>query len=361
LTPWRGGRPSEGSRRLNSVGGKLSPAAEPPVSAHRTPDTPVADAIAASICLPVIFEPWSIGGELHVDGGIVSNLPAWPFDEERELDPEALTIAIEIATDAPAEQLNRFNWPSAAIQTGLFGSGELNLRVSGQAERLLLSSSLDVLEFDLDRPRIRQEVLDAGRAASVRLDKRLFRLPQLYRDACGVTQGLVDDVISTVARATKGRTRVALALPDRDYHRSLRLRYSTGYADDHDEALLLPVDGSLAGKAWLAKQSHFEVAPLPAAINLSGPANRLRRKAQWSDLAWMLCIPIFESSNNEPRLVVQIDGSGRLPRSRAVAAAVTEIERDVTDFFNLIIRELAELEDDNGLAEHEFSQAGDAA
>ena len=62
-------------------------------SADRTPTTAVADAVAASICLPIIFRPWAIGDELHVDGGIVSNLPAWPFDEERELDPGALTIA----------------------------------------------------------------------------------------------------------------------------------------------------------------------------------------------------------------------------------------------------------------------------
>ena len=86
-----GTRPS-----LKIVSANLSKGKLQLFSPERTAAIEVADAVAASICLPVIFGPWNIAGELHVDGGIVSNLPAWPFDEERELDPEALTIAVEI-------------------------------------------------------------------------------------------------------------------------------------------------------------------------------------------------------------------------------------------------------------------------
>ena len=44
----------------------------------------------------MIFRPFEFGSSLFLDGGLVSNLPAWPFDEERALDPDALTIAVEI-------------------------------------------------------------------------------------------------------------------------------------------------------------------------------------------------------------------------------------------------------------------------
>lgn len=97
-------------------------------SPERTPNVPVADAVAASISLPIIFEPLIIDENLHMDGGIVSNLPAWSFDEERELDPDAITLAIEIQTATERRILNRLNWLGAFIRTGLFGSSELTCR-----------------------------------------------------------------------------------------------------------------------------------------------------------------------------------------------------------------------------------------
>ncbi len=49
--------------------------------------------------------------------------------------------------------------------------------------------------------------------------------------------------------------------------------------------------------------------------------------------------------------MVQIDGDEALPVTSAVEEAVTEIEKQVTEFFSLIISELSELEDDDGLEE----------
>jgi NTE family protein len=106
----------EGRPSLKIVSANLTRRTLHLFSPERTADTPAADAVAASICLPVIFSPWKIAGELHVDGGIVSNLPAWPFDEERELDPEALTVAVEIQDTAENGSLSRFTWPSVAIR-----------------------------------------------------------------------------------------------------------------------------------------------------------------------------------------------------------------------------------------------------
>jgi NTE family protein len=319
-------------------------------SPTRTPNCPVADAVAASICLPLIFTPWRIDGHLHIDGGIVSNLPAWPFDEDRELDPEALTIAVEIAGPFEARRLNRFTWLPAAIQTGLFGSGELNLRVSGQAERLVLRSRLKLLQFNLTQRQAADEVADADRAASVKLDKRLFRRPKLYRDACSVTQALVVDVLESVLPKAVGRVRVAVSMPDHDYYKSLRLRFAVGFDDDPDEGVLLPMDGSIAGEAWRSGRARLEIAPVAPSLNLPGPENRMRRKLLWKEMKWVFCIPISDSDSGAVRLVVQIDGSIPLRRTKAVAAAFDRIDRDVTEFFNLIIRELAELEDGHGLA-----------
>lgn len=341
----------EGRPTLKIVSANLSKRSLQLFSPDRTPKVAVADAVAASICLPIIFEPWRIGTSTFVDGGIVSNLPAWPFDEERELDPQALTIAVEIADTSNAPIVRRFNWIPSAIRTALFGAGELNLRVSGQAEQLVLESSINLLQFDLDVEQARQEVRDGQAAASVRLDKRLFRRPELYRNACEVTRGLAEDVIESALEIRAKRVRVAIAVPDRDYHHSLRLRFSTGYEEHADEGMLVPMEGSVLGEAWLSQESRFELAPFPEELDLPGDANRLRRRLRWPKLAWQLCIPILDE-NGRPRFAVHIGGDAKLEPDERLEIAVTEIENAVNEFFRLIIQELFELEDSDGLEEH---------
>src|SRR5262249_1903093 len=47
------------------------------------PHMPVADAVRASMSIPFFFRPHWSGSEVLVDGGLMSNFPAWVFDEER--------------------------------------------------------------------------------------------------------------------------------------------------------------------------------------------------------------------------------------------------------------------------------------
>jgi len=316
-------------------------------SPERTPEMPVADAVAASICLPLVFSPWSINEEMHVDGGIVSNLPAWTFDEERELDPEALTIAVEVEVQPESRRLSRFNWAAAAVRTGLFGSGELNLRVSGPTEKLALPTRFGLLDFDKSAAVAAAEVNEVATAAGVRLDKRLFRLPEVYRNACQVAQALAQDELGIAPGGGQHqrRIRVAIGRLDRGYRHSLRLSYSVGFEDDADEAALVPIEGSVAGAAWQARQSRLEVVPFPPELDLPGRENRLRRKLRWSGLAWTMCIPILYNETGSPRLLVQLDGNWCLDRTSATADAFGVVEGAVKDFFGRVLDEL-ELEGD---------------
>jgi NTE family protein len=315
-------------------------------SSDRTPQVPVADAVAASMCLPVIFQLVAIDGELHVDGGIVSNLPAWPFDEERELDPEALTISVEIEDDPRKKKLDRFSWMPAAISTTLFGSAELNLRIAGPAEQLALPTTFDVLDFDKPASAVAAEVSNVAKAVSVRLDRRLLRLPEIYRDACKVIQTLALDALGLPAggAGNASRVRVAIGKLERGYVNSLRLSYSVGYDEDPDEGILVPIKGSVAGAAWRDRQSLFERHPLPADKDLPGPANRLRRKCRWVGARWIMCIPIMDGKG-EPRLLVQIEGNQAVRQSARTDTALQVLEGAVVEFSDLILNVLNELEE----------------
>lgn len=344
-------------------------------SAERTPDTPVADAVAASICIPFVFAPWPVGADaaLHVDGGIVSNLPAWAFDEERELDPDALTIAIEIA-DTPGQSApGPYTWIPAAFRTALFGSSELNLRAVGRAELIELETTIGLLEFDLSKAEIAKRVAEAANAARFAIDRRIFRRPELYRRACDttriLTQAVFDEAAAVMfaAGSRRGRVRVALAMKDELYFHSLRLRFGVGFEDDADEAILLPIEGSITGAAWSGGEAQFEIRPFPSDLNLSGDANRQRRRLVWRNLAWTICIPIYRDGASAPaastggpgghlsppEFVVTIDGDDMLRDEDEAFEVVSSLVDQVRDLFSEILLELQELEIED---EHETPQ-----
>lgn len=118
--------------------------------------------------------------------------------------------------------------------------------------------------------------------------------------------------------------------------------------------MLVPIAGSVLGEAWCARESRFELSPFPPELDLPGDANRLRRKLRWPKLGWQLCIPILDSQNRA-RFTVQISGDAKLrAEDPRLEDAITEMENSVKEFFNLIMQQLSELEDDHGLEEHHF-------
>lgn len=337
---------------LKIVGSNLSTRRLMLFSAETTPDVPVAEAVAASISIPLIFEPQTIDGDVFVDGGLVSNLPAWPFDEERSLDPDTVTLAFEIADDtSPGGKVGRTNWLPAAIRTALFGSGILNLRAVGRFELIALKTELDVLDFDLGKEAVFKQVEDATTAANLELDRRLFTRPALYQKACETVVALVGEILDgtpVVRRLPPGkrRVRVSLAMPDEGHTRSLRLRYGAGYGNDLDERILLPMNGSVVGQAWTRREDCFEMAPLPPDLALPGRANRFRKQQIWQDMQWVLCVPIFredDGADADPAFVVSIDSNERPDGNEHINDFQDILWAVVIDSFDKLLVELKEL------------------
>lgn len=319
-------------------------------SAERTPDVAVADAVAASIAIPVLFRLPRIGGEVHADGGIVSNLPAWPFDEERELDPDAFTIAIEIAEGAAPALTGSRSWFGSLVRTALFGSSELNLRAVSRSETITLETDVGLLDFDRRREDLMATVASGTRAAEATVIAELFDRPAIYREACVVTRKLVDEIFAAqpsllAAGARTGRVRVALAIPDGGHTRSLRLRYADGYDGCPDERILLPIEGTVAGKAWAEMSPRFEVAPLPAELSLPDPNDTLRRALVWKTLAWIICIPIStnDAIGAKGLFVVTIDGDEVLSGTSELEEAIGAIVDTTEAFFADVVTELRAL------------------
>jgi NTE family protein len=231
-------------------------------SPEQTPNTLVADAVAASICLPVIFRPFKFGSSVFLDGGLVSNLPAWPFDEERALDPDALTIAVEIIDTTSNAPVSSAGWLGAAVKTAIFGSSILNKRAVGRLEVVPMETQLKVLDFDIGADAALKAVAEATSYARARIVQRLLEGPSVLREATRdvyvLTRAVLEEQGSIFASGTlTGRIRVALAIKEAGLYRSLRLRHGIGYEEHTDEAMLLPMEGSLAGRTWLGREPTF--------------------------------------------------------------------------------------------------------
>jgi NTE family protein len=251
---------------------------------------------------------------------MVSNLPIWPFDTERALDPNAVTIAVEIVQKSTARNKSGFGIFSV-IETALFGASILNLRAVSDLVTIRLPTSLDTMGFGASYDTFLREIEAATQYARAQISSQVEDFPNLCRSAGSSAQQLVFDVLTFLAWPENGgsenaqRVRVSLAMPEGDNISSLRIKYCIGYDEDYDENILLPVDDSVVGYAWKTGKSIFECLPLRRDIDLAASRSRATRKRVPKDLKWFFALPIFDSlvgdaNPTRPEFVVAIDGTG---------------------------------------------------
>ncbi|CAM3356297.1 hypothetical protein BZK31_20735 [Pseudomonas floridensis] len=268
---------------------------------ERTPDTPVADAVAASICLPVIFRPWELkfrrGTEnldryvsgRFFDGGLMSNLPAWPFDEERLIFPGTTTIALGISPEVVSGPLKPKHWLGSIINAIVSGTGEIHTRAVGRIIKIPLRCRLNLLEFDAPINKIYDEVRRSRHQVTHQLRKELTTYPALIDDATQVLHAGVTAQLAVYQGRwfseplTDHTIRVAIAAQRSGAMNSLSLVSGAGFSDQHpDNRITLPLSGSAAGIAWA---EGAVAAALPWDDDMA--LHALDR--MWEPVKWFMC------------------------------------------------------------------------
>jgi EmrB/QacA subfamily drug resistance transporter len=127
---------------------------------HRT--GPLADAVFASVRLPVVFSPMRLGNTLHIDGTVLDNLPVGAVAER----DEGPIVAVDIGASGAPRRGGRPRMPSTGetlMRTLLLGGADNLARARDRAD-LVISPRTDgvgMLEWhELDTARA------AGRAAA---------------------------------------------------------------------------------------------------------------------------------------------------------------------------------------------------
>jgi NTE family protein len=238
----------------------------------------------------------------HVDGALVSNLPVWTFDEERQLFPDARTIAFEIAD--PGSVGDRAGGRGVAsllagiARSALFGASVLERRATQHLHGFPLQTSVGILDFDLSRRQSARAIRNAQAFIEAELDFRLLDRPRHYREACKDIHDGVHKLLAHSPRAgdcpippERRIIRVGIAFQEAGSLDSLRMRYSYGMDGYPDNDLLLPIAGSQAGKAYVSQIARV-FAVRQAGAWLEGQENRHRRQLLWPQMKWVFAVPI---------------------------------------------------------------------
>ncbi|MDR5645489.1 patatin-like phospholipase family protein [Burkholderia cenocepacia] len=201
-------------------------------SYERTPDVPVADAVAASICLPVIFEPWRFvctrGAGMYrdvcersfQDGGLISNLPVWTLqrnrdelqcpivafgiDQARIVAPNAKGPLASKATVAATQKEK--HWLTAIGAAVVSGTLEIDARGVEDMVHVPIPCSLSLLDFDAGVSELFDNVKAAREFVYERLRLELTDYPEILQSICEQVRAGVIDVVSGAPWSRQGVT-----------------------------------------------------------------------------------------------------------------------------------------------------------
>lgn len=328
-----------------------------------TPQTPLHDALSASICIPVAFKPHLYKGERYIDGGVVSNLPAFVFSEEISLHPKRRVIALRITeTDEKKKKsgffrrsFNLFVKKSLRMDSdaGLYSSltfknivdtlfrGAQDLAHNNMdVVAADLPTSLRILDFDLNYNNMGKAYAQ-GQAFANKLVTQSFDAEDEHNRSCKLIADYVENSLNQISflkRREGGLVRVAVAYVPFEGSSAIRIKYGHGFESSSDRDVLLPLDSSICGKAWMSQQVIFE--PRQSQIKSDLVNYRHISSRIDKDLQWILSIPILDKNRIKTRFVINIDSNTKIldsiRQNPSIAEDIPNMLRNFVDFSTFI-------------------------
>lgn len=329
-------------------------------SQNNNSDVEIGLAVAASISIPGAFKPVQIPelpGRLFADGGLVSNLPAWTFledklayerrfpDEDRVpilaftlTDPTKATPSskVEAGGDTPNWLGNYSRVPSYAsdvIRAGIVGSQAIGQSLISDVIAIELRPALGILGFDAEWKAILEAVNAGRRGASSTFANSLRLRPERVRaELSNAVQGVRKRLPATSRQGDAGEIRIRAFLAVPAGSRSLRIVATYGAETEADDNLLLDREGPGCAKAFrdramtLVEVAHDSAGRpiLNGHASYNGAARMTRYEAAllWRDLKSFVCVPIFAEASelslspdkrkSDPLGMLVIDSNGEL-------------------------------------------------
>lgn len=304
---------------------------------HRTPEVVVADAVAASAAIPLAFVPPKVEGmaaaerAVLVDGGLLSNLPAWSFREEKKAfereqgGPPVPIMAFtlsppsERAADGPPPlPLRRLvDFVADVVNTGIFGSQAVVQDFVPDLHVIALRSPLGTLDFGctLDQA---AAAYGAGLAEAGEALGRRRRMTEITR--IGLEAAFEQIEAEMRERRTGRRPRLRLCLVDpiagRRKGDAMTLRVSASVNMDADADDRMEIDRRNDAAPWAFQRGQ------PCYLELKGRAAKELWMTKYEHallprrLCSVICVPVFAANATgktaTPQRVLCLDSTNSL-------------------------------------------------
>jgi predicted acylesterase/phospholipase RssA/FMN phosphatase YigB (HAD superfamily) len=266
-------------------------AAELVVHSRETcPNRPIADAVAASISIPLFFQPQKIeDGHLHVDGGILSNFPAWLFFDEINQEKDTPILGFELIDEKKADKkLDLFGYLEALVGTAISGKKRIEVRGLDNIYTVSIPVVAQTFDFDMkpeEMKRTFKEGYDALKAffpETVQLVTQRQMAPYLFT--------AYEEMLAGIGRPVHLRVNVM----DRTPLGRIAIRYRFNMDFDADDFMDFPDDAGAVARCH--KERKTQLVDLERAkrgfadYNMSKYNQALVRQS----LKSLMTVPIFD-------------------------------------------------------------------
>lgn len=288
----------------------------------------VAKAVCASIAIPFLFCPVRHDGYKYLDGGIVSNLPAWAFDDERRSATgagdntvlETLAFQLSSISDNVHDPFDQF--ARKVLASTLQADEHLHVRQVDNLYLIPLKVDADLVTFltgeEAAKER-RQLYIQAHDSASKFFDQFIrprtgqsidFLLKTFSRDLRELLLKLSAD--NGVKLPADPHLRVNVFLPVRnakDEVVQMRLFFSHNMESDMDtdDRMVFSPDCGGIGRCWKRREPLvFDLDKAKQVFRTEYRMTKYEQAMVRQDLRSLLCVPIFNLQPSERKDLVGI-------------------------------------------------------
>jgi len=280
-----------------------------------SPDAVVADAVIASMSIPILFRPAAIRGHgkpgtRYVDGGLVSNLPIWAFLEDkltaerrRGNSPPLPILAFTLKRvlraktkpgDIPAKPPGHMlAFLPKVLKTGVFGSQATLARTIPNLETIEMQSSLGLLAFDCGQEQAIQARDDGARQATAAFEQRFRLWPSQATSALSMILKELRFRLRALGQSPKALASLRVALLKPSAGQDLRVVASVNRDGDADDTMAYDAASPAAPYAFSSKDvHHFCVGGIMAEEKVMTKYEFARQR---SSLVSLIAVPIFKT------------------------------------------------------------------
>jgi NTE family protein len=310
------------------------------------PGVAVADAVAASAAIPFFFRPPAIRGApgrnpapIYADGGLVSNLPAWSFRNEKQAlerqqgGPPIPIFAFGLdgaaGTDAAERGRSLLGYIGDVLTTAIFGSQALVQRFVPDLCTVMLPTPLTTLGFDCTRASADGAYREGVEAARALLRRRRLTRQITVRALQTILQEVRDAMATKRGIAVEALPNVRLSLIDPVAGGpGYRVAASANMETDSDDRLELDPGNPIAPACFISRVPLIRAVVDPLAMT------KYERALVRRGLDTVIAVPVFArppvGSPPPPQRVLCLDSDGDLRQDYADATFIDLLEMSAT-------------------------------